>query len=63
MPEEEAFAVFVKIMYEYGLRELFKASFKALHITLYQVITCGVVICMSRRRVCDDGDGVVGASD
>ena len=24
MPEEEAFAVFVKIMYDYGVREMFK---------------------------------------
>eukprot|EP00042_Codosiga_hollandica_P052493 m.667526 g.667526 ORF g.667526 m.667526 type:complete len:1114 (-) comp58508_c0_seq12:310-3651(-) len=37
MPEEEAFALFVKIMYEYGLRDLFKENFKTLHLIFYQL--------------------------
>ena len=37
MPEEEAFALFVKIMYGYGLRDLFRQNFQALHVKLYQV--------------------------
>ncbi|CAB1324640.1 unnamed protein product [Coregonus sp. 'balchen'] len=31
MPEEQAFCVLVKIMYEYGLRELYKKNFEDLH--------------------------------
>ncbi|XP_077987188.1 rab GTPase-activating protein 1-like [Glandiceps talaboti] len=31
MPEEQAFAVLVKIMYEYGLRDLFRNDFELLH--------------------------------
>eukprot|EP00042_Codosiga_hollandica_P053299 m.694929 g.694929 ORF g.694929 m.694929 type:complete len:183 (-) comp58667_c0_seq16:3800-4348(-) len=37
MPEEESFALFVKIMYDYSLRELFKDNFKALQLIFYQL--------------------------
>lgn len=37
MPEEEAFTVFVKIMYDLGVREMFKPGFEVLHLKLYQV--------------------------
>uniref|UniRef100_A0A8C6SF80 Ecotropic viral integration site 5b n=1 Tax=Neogobius melanostomus TaxID=47308 RepID=A0A8C6SF80_9GOBI len=36
MPEEEAFCVFVKLMQEYRLRELFKPSMAELSLCLYQ---------------------------
>ncbi|XP_070581659.1 rab GTPase-activating protein 1-like isoform X2 [Ptychodera flava] len=35
MPEEQAFAVLVKIMYEYGLRDLFRNDFELLHVKFY----------------------------
>ncbi|CAG5128923.1 unnamed protein product [Candidula unifasciata] len=37
MPEEQAFCVLVKIMYDYQLRELFKQGFHALHLKFYQL--------------------------
>eukprot|EP01103_Thecamoeba_quadrilineata_P016751 TRINITY_DN5692_c0_g1_i1.p1 TRINITY_DN5692_c0_g1~~TRINITY_DN5692_c0_g1_i1.p1 ORF type:complete len:529 (+),score=133.76 TRINITY_DN5692_c0_g1_i1:30-1589(+) len=37
MPEEEAFGVMVKIMYDYGVRELYRAEMKALKLKLYQL--------------------------
>ena len=37
MPEEEAFAVFVKIMQEYRLRELFKPSMAELGLCMFQL--------------------------
>ena len=39
MPEEQAFAVLVKIMYEpeYGLREMFMNKFIELHVKFYQL--------------------------
>uniref|UniRef100_A0A673YHR1 RAB GTPase activating protein 1 like n=1 Tax=Salmo trutta TaxID=8032 RepID=A0A673YHR1_SALTR len=37
MPEEQAFCVLVKIMYEYGLRELYKKNFEDLHCKFYQL--------------------------
>lgn len=39
MPEEEAFSVLVSIMYDYGLRELYKANFENLSLRLFQ-LTC-----------------------
>lgn len=36
MPEEEAFCVFVKLMQEYRLRELFKPSMAELGLCMYQ---------------------------
>lgn len=39
MPEEEAFSVLVGIMYDYGLRELYKANFENLSLRLFQ-LTC-----------------------
>ena len=37
MPEEQAFAVLVKIMYEYQLREMFMNKFIELHVKFYQL--------------------------
>ena len=37
MPEEQAFAVLVKIMYNYGHRDVFKANFQNLHLMFYQL--------------------------
>ena len=37
MPEETAFSVLVKIMYNYGHRNLFKANFRDLHLMFYQL--------------------------
>ncbi|KAL2089654.1 hypothetical protein ACEWY4_014342 [Coilia grayii] len=37
MPEEQAFCVLVKIMYEYGLQALYKNNFEELHCKFYQL--------------------------
>ncbi|XP_065169560.1 rab GTPase-activating protein 1-like isoform X2 [Atheta coriaria] len=37
MPEEEAFCVLVKLMYDYGLRDLYKDGFDNLYLRLYQL--------------------------
>lgn len=37
MPEEQAFCVLLKIMYDYGLRELYKDGFDCLYLRLYQL--------------------------
>uniref|UniRef100_A0A915NWP7 Rab-GAP TBC domain-containing protein n=1 Tax=Meloidogyne floridensis TaxID=298350 RepID=A0A915NWP7_9BILA len=37
MPEEQAFCVLVRIMFDYGMRELFKTGFDALHLRFYQL--------------------------
>ncbi|XP_043229477.1 rab GTPase-activating protein 1-like [Amphibalanus amphitrite] len=37
MPEEQAFCVLVRIMFQYGLRELFKDGFAILHLRFYQL--------------------------
>ncbi|KAI7790781.1 putative rab GTPase-activating protein 1-like [Triplophysa rosa] len=37
MPEEQAFCVLVKIMYHYGLRELYRNNFEDLHCKFYQL--------------------------
>uniref|UniRef100_A0A3Q2ZQX4 RAB GTPase activating protein 1 like n=1 Tax=Kryptolebias marmoratus TaxID=37003 RepID=A0A3Q2ZQX4_KRYMA len=37
MPEEQAFCVLVKIMYEYGLRGLYRNNFVDLHCKFYQL--------------------------
>ena len=37
MPEEQAFCILVKIMFDYGLRDLFKQGFEELHLKLYQL--------------------------
>lgn len=39
MPEEESFSVLVAIMYDYGLRELYKQNFENLSLRLFQ-LTC-----------------------
>ena len=47
MPEEEAFAVLVKIMYNYGHRDVFKANFQNLHLMFYQLDRLMEVMCES----------------
>jgi hypothetical protein len=37
MPEEQAFCVLVRIMFDYGMRGLFKTGFDALHLRFYQL--------------------------
>lgn len=37
MPEEQAFCVLVKLMYQYGLRNLYKDGFECLYMRLYQL--------------------------
>ncbi|KAG8201686.1 hypothetical protein JTE90_012751 [Oedothorax gibbosus] len=37
IPEEQAFSILVKIMFEYGLRNLFRNGFEELHLRLYQL--------------------------
>ncbi|KAK4318251.1 hypothetical protein Pmani_010736 [Petrolisthes manimaculis] len=37
MPEEQAFCVLVKMMFEYGLRDLFRDGFEILHMRFYQL--------------------------
>uniref|UniRef100_A0A674PMF0 RAB GTPase activating protein 1 like n=1 Tax=Takifugu rubripes TaxID=31033 RepID=A0A674PMF0_TAKRU len=37
MPEEQAFCVLVKIMYDYGLRALYRNNFEDLHCKFYQL--------------------------
>ncbi|VDK51014.1 unnamed protein product [Anisakis simplex] len=37
MPEEQAFCTLVKIMFDYGLRDLFKLGFDVLHLRFYQL--------------------------
>lgn len=37
MPEEEAFCVLVALMYDYGLRDLYKDGFENLYLRLYQL--------------------------
>lgn len=39
MPEEEAYVLLVAIMYDYGLRELYKQNFENLSLRLFQ-LTC-----------------------
>ena len=52
MPEEQAFSVLVKIMFDYGLRDLFKQNFEDLHCKFFQlerlmqVCVC-VCVCVS----------------
>lgn len=37
MPEEQAFCVLVKLMYDYHLRDLYKDGFDNLYLRLYQL--------------------------
>ncbi|XP_017786664.1 PREDICTED: rab GTPase-activating protein 1-like [Nicrophorus vespilloides] len=37
MPEEQAFCVLVRLMYDYGLRDLYKDGFDNLYLRLYQL--------------------------
>lgn len=54
MPEEEAFAVVVKLMQEYRLREIFKPSMAELGLVLYQlkhlVEVSSTFICRAARN-------------
>lgn len=40
MPEEQAFCLLVKIMYDYKLRDLFRQDFEELHLKFYQLERC-----------------------
>ena len=46
MPEEEAFAVLVKLMQDYRLRELFKPSMAELGLCMYK-LECLIQVCYS----------------
>jgi len=37
MPEEQAFCILVKLMYDYGLRVLYKDGFENLYMRLHQL--------------------------
>lgn len=37
MPEEQAFCVLVKTMFDYQLRDLFRDNFEILHLKFYQL--------------------------
>lgn len=37
MPEEQAFCVLVKLMYDYKLRDFYKQGFENLYLRLYQL--------------------------
>lgn len=37
MPDEDAFTLFIKIMYNYGVRDMFKAGFSDLQLKFYQL--------------------------
>ena len=48
MPEEQAFCVLVKVMYDYKMRNLFKNGFEDLHLKFYQLerlteVTCSTI--------------------
>lgn len=57
MPEEQAFSVLVKIMFDYGLRELFKQNFEDLHCKFYQLERLmqvrNWIIILSRKQLFD----------
>lgn len=56
MPEEEAFCVFVKLMQDYRLRELFKPSMAELGLCMYQ-FECMIQV---RRLVVANETAVLG---
>ena len=43
MPEEETFAVLVKLMQDYRMREMFKPSMAELGLCMYQLEVLGMV--------------------
>ena len=49
MPEEEAFAVLVKIMYAYNLRELFKPSMAELGLRMFQLESM-IQVCLNNSN-------------
>lgn len=50
MPEEQAFSVLVKIMFDYGLRDLFKQNFEDLHCKFFQLERL-MQVCVSHLHV------------
>lgn len=50
MPEEEAFSVLVAIMFDYGLRDLYKANFENLSLRLFQ-LTCMIRVSYSNIQL------------
>ena len=46
LPEEQAFALLVKIMKDYGLRDIFKCDFEQLHVKFFQLERMIEVPCM-----------------
>ena len=50
MPEEEAFAVFVALMRDYRLRELFKPSMAELGLCMYQLENMLQVSCVTNSE-------------
>lgn len=56
MPEEEAFAVFVKIMQDYKMRDMFKPTMAELGLCMYQlenlVQVCLKIILFNYYKMC-----------
>lgn len=46
MPEEQAFCVLLKLMYDYGLREFYKDGFETVYLKLYQLNKLMEVSCL-----------------
>jgi hypothetical protein len=61
MPEEQAFCVLVKLMYGYGLRDLYKDGFENLYMRLHQlkrlmeVCTEVIITFLSYHKVLNSG--------
>lgn len=56
MPDEDAFVLFVKLMYDYGVREMFKAGFADLQLKFYQLyapppLACGSICPFAGARI------------
>lgn len=54
MPEEQAFCVLLKLMYDYGLREFYKDGFETVYLKLYQLNklmeVCFVIIFLNQNN-------------
>ena len=61
MPEEEAFAVMVKVMQEYRLRELFKPSMAELGLCMFQ-FECMIQVCSSSNHSWQSSDSACSSS-
>ena len=57
IPEEQAFAVLVKIMFDYGHRNLFRSNFQKLHLIFFQLEKL-IEVGVGCLRVKCDGDEV-----